>query len=89
MFDALWEAQADKCYLCGDELMRGVARAMHIDHDHTCCPLGKTCEKRRRGLACKDCNRLIGIAQDDPDRLERIAVNLRVAEAAVAERLAA
>jgi ribosomal protein L37AE/L43A len=87
LFAALWEAQGGKCYLCGDELRPDQPRAIHLDHDHSCCPLARSCERCRRGLACKDCNRLIGIARDDPDRLRRIADGLERANEAVRERM--
>jgi hypothetical protein len=51
----------------------------HLDHDHRCCPRGKSCQYCRRGLACPECNQLIGLAHDDPDRLRRIAANLEIA----------
>ena len=87
LFAALWEAQDGKCYLCGDELHPELARAVHLDHDHRCCPKARSCEKCRRGLACADCNRLIGCAKDDPKRLRRIADNLERAYADVTQRL--
>jgi len=89
LFDAMWEAQDGKCYLCGDTLQRDVKRAIHLDHDHSCCGPERTCEKCRRGLACKECNLVIGWAKDDPDRLRRIADNLEVAAAAARQRMSA
>jgi hypothetical protein len=87
LFEALWEAQDGCCYLCGDPLQRDADRAIHLDHSHECCPLGKSCERCRRGLACKECNLIIGIAKDDPDRLLRMSVNLRLANEGVRERM--
>ncbi len=88
LFRALWEAQAGLCYLCQDPLQPDETRAVNLDHDHSCCPLGRSCAKCRRGLACAPCNRLIGHAHDDPDRLRRIADNLEIANAAVRKRIA-
>ena len=79
LFEGLWSAQDGKCYLCGDPLDRDEARAIHLDHDHRCCPLGRSCERCRRGLACKVCNRLVGWVQDDFEKLRRIATNLEQA----------
>jgi hypothetical protein len=87
LFQALWEAQDGRCYLCRDELRRDEPKAIHLDHDHSCCPLARSCERCRRGLACKDCNHLIGVAKDDPDRLRRIADNLERAVEGVRERM--
>lgn len=88
LFESLWAAQKGLCYLCSDPLDREAAKAIHLDHDHRCCPLGRSCERCRRGLACKDCNRLIGIARDNPARLRHIADALEAANALVSERLA-
>jgi hypothetical protein len=81
----LWEAQEGKCYLCGDEL--AIEKA-HIDHDHSCCPTGKSCPACRRGLTHRRCNSIIGYLGDDPDRLRRMADALESANAAVDQRVA-
>lgn len=81
-WDAMWKAQRGCCYLCGDPLPAN-RRHVHIDHDHSCCPPGKSCATCRRGLACHPCNTLIGHAQDDPARLRRIADRLEFAKATV------
>jgi hypothetical protein len=83
---AIWDAQEGRCYLCRDQLE---PQSVHIDHDHACCPKDHSCTYCRRGLACRACNQLIGMARDDPDKLRRIAGNLEVALAATAERMAA
>lgn len=87
IFTAFWEAQEGKCYLCGAGLDREGDRAIHLDHDHSCCPLGRTCERCRRGLACKNCNHILGIAKDDFAQLRRIADALERASLEVAERM--
>jgi hypothetical protein len=88
LFQSFWDAQDGKCYLCGDPLTPEVTRAVHLDHDHSCCRLGRSCAKCRRGLACRACNALIGHAKDDPDRLRRIADNLERANEGVRQRMA-
>lgn len=83
---ALYLEQDGCCYLCGDPLPKDLAKAA-IDHDHSCCtgmrvgPSGNkaSCGKCVRGISCGACNRLIASAQDDPDRLRRIADNLEAA----------
>ena len=87
LFESLWEAQDGKCYLCREPLKRNVKRAIHLDHDHSCCGPERTCEKCRRGLSCKECNLAIGWAGDDPDKLRRIADNLEKAIAVTNGRL--
>ena len=85
-FGRLWQAQDGKCYLCENPLDSDQA-ACHVDHDHSCCPPGRSCAKCRRGLAHPLCNWIVGYAEDDPDRLRRIADNLEIASALVRERL--
>lgn len=84
-WQAMWDAQGGRCYLCADPLdgLRAV-----IEHDHDCCPQNKSCARCRRGLACGNCNSLVGFAGDDPGRLERIASNFKAAAAAARERIA-
>lgn len=88
---AIYLKQDGRCYLCWDALPPDL-RKIHIEHDHSCCPSPKnglgggqiSCGTCVRGLACSSCNRLIGIARDDPHRLRRIADNLEAANHRVA-----
>lgn len=45
----------------------------HVDHDHACCPINggkqKTCGECVRGLLCRECNLILGIAGDSIERL--------------------
>ncbi|OSC65727.1 hypothetical protein B5181_18445 [Streptomyces sp. 4F] len=46
--------QGNKCAICG---MSGLDEsAMHIDHDHACCPGRRSCGTCVRGLLCSRCN---------------------------------
>lgn len=83
-WSALRDAQDGRCYLCGDVLVVGET---DVDHDHACCGPGRSCPVCRRGLACHQCNIIIGWAQDDPARLRRIADALEIAKREVAERM--
>jgi Recombination endonuclease VII len=76
---ALWAAQDGRCYLCGDPLSED-GRAVVVEHDHRCCPPGRSCPLCRRGLAHHVCNAVIGLAGDDPKLLRRIAANLAKAK---------
>lgn len=60
---ALVDAQHGLCAICGLE------SRLVIDHDHSCCPENKSCEKCRRGLVCHTCNRMLGLGQDNPEVL--------------------
>lgn len=81
----LWSEQGGLCYLCEEPVL--LEDAM-LEHDHRCCPLGKFCRLCTRGASHQECNKVAGHGGDDPDRLERIARNLRVKLAEIGERLA-
>ena len=74
----LFKAQGGLCYLCEKPLSTDM-KNVHIEHDHRCCPTGKSCTRCRRGLACNKCNSVAGLASDDPALLRRIADNLEAA----------
>lgn len=88
MWTTFWDEQNGLCYLCGDPLSTESYRDIHVDHDHTCCPKGRTCEYCRRGLACTRCNKLIGAVGDDPELLRKIADNLEPVLKATRARIA-
>lgn len=39
-------------------------RRLSIDHDHTCCPTGRSCRKCTRGLLCNVCNKKLEVVED-------------------------
>ena len=55
------------CDICGAH-----PEALHVDHDHNCCPPTKyrTCGKCVRGFLCGGCNRALGMFDDRIDSLE-------------------
>lgn len=80
-WQSLLDSQNGCCYLCLKPFdVEANRRSIHVDHDHTCCPGEKTCGQCVRGLACWSCNRGIGRFKDDPDRIRRVAENLRAAQ---------
>jgi hypothetical protein len=82
---SMWAAQQGKCRYC----QRDLDETAHVDHWHGCASghePGKSCPACWRGLACQQCNIIIGMAADDPGRLDLIAANLRIANAEVGER---
>ena len=48
---------AGGCECCGATEHKG--RGWTIDHDHRCCPPGKSCGKCIRGVLCHPCNMVI------------------------------
>jgi hypothetical protein len=83
----MWQAQNGCCYLCGEEL-DPKTEAVHLDHDHSCCPPIRSCRTCRRGLTHRRCNVAIGLAGDDPARLRRMADALEAAQLAFRQRQA-
>lgn len=75
-WDARLVAQSGRCYLCEDPLE---PEHIHVDHDRACCAGNKSCGVCVRGLACRWCNQGCGQFRDDPDRMIRVAENLRAA----------
>ena len=66
-FNRLVDEQGGVCPICG-----GVPE--EVDHDHACCAGSKTCGKCIRAVLCKNCNRALGHAHDDPKTLRALAV---------------
>ena len=64
-----------QCSIPGCDATPATARLV-LDHDHSCCPTGKfpgskvSCGKCNRGLICYKCNTALGMADDDPKKLE-------------------
>ncbi|HET9975372.1 MAG TPA: endonuclease domain-containing protein [Streptosporangiaceae bacterium] len=85
---AMWQEQGRRCYLCGDALELAAVR---VEHWHGCPGHSpkRSCPDCRRGLACHQCNVIIGLAGEDPAMLRRIADNLERANIDVAARQAA
>lgn len=95
---AMRAEQGGRCYLCGEPFPEdGRDRNGFVDHDHTCPHPRKgtkdgtrgSCAACRRGLSCHNCNVLIGLANDDPALLRRIAGNLERVLGPTRERIAA
>ena len=76
MYRELIIKQNGKCAVCGNGetvLSRyGIPLRLAVDHCHT--------TGRIRGLLCNRCNRLIGIVNDDPALLRRMAAYIEVAD---------
>ena len=44
-----------------------------MDHDRSCCPGDRSCERCRRGVLCQWCNNALGYAMDSPGLLRSMA----------------
>jgi len=79
--------QDGRCYLCNEPMPPG---GSVIEHDHSCPHHSpeQSCSACVRGLACSNCNTLIGLAGDSPSRLRLVARNLEKAKKAAAKRIA-
>ncbi len=67
-FDALLDGQKGCCAACRTNLIRSVGNHLVVDHCHK--------SNKVRGLLCDACNRTIGHAKEDIDRLVACAVYL-------------
>lgn len=57
----IYAAQQGHCYIC--ERATGATRRLAVDHDHS--------SGYVRGLLCKPCNRMLGLARDEPEFFRR------------------
>ncbi len=75
-FDELFQAQDGVCAICGKPewvVQSGKLRELSVDHDHR---TGKI-----RGLLCCNCNRALGLLNDDVDLFKRAINYLQPASA--------
>jgi hypothetical protein len=78
--EELLKQQGNACAIC-QSTFDGVRRsAVHVDHDHSCCPTVPTCGNCNRGLICGNCNTMLGMARDNAEVLEKAAVYLRTSK---------
>lgn len=65
-YEAIMERQGGTCAVCGGTMPNG--NKLAVDHDHI--------SGRVRGLLCVKCNRALGLVDDDPDWLRKLAAYL-------------
>ena len=74
-FSSLLESQGGVCGICGvDQCDTG--NRFSIDHDHLCCPTGRSCGKCVRGVLCRTCNIGIGNLGDSIETLNSAVMYL-------------
>jgi hypothetical protein len=56
-YNALYELQGGRCYLCRHAT--GKSKRLTVDHDHGCCPEPPCCGRCVRGLLCSNCNQSV------------------------------
>lgn len=84
----IYAEQGGRCCYCRRFLSPEGGPETAVDHDHACtCGPKRSCSACRRGIACASCNKIIGLAFEDPERLETIAASLRVLAAEARERI--
>ena len=81
-YEFMVASQGGLCAICGDDKPGGFqgkngATTWNIDHDHSCCPKLKSCNKCRRGLLCARCNLGVGYLKDSEAILLRAAEYIR------------
>ncbi|MHA7261938.1 endonuclease VII domain-containing protein [Arthrobacter sp. TMN-37] len=69
-YETLLARQGGGCAICGSSLRADGAR-LSIDHDHRCCAGEASCGNCIRGILCPNCNRGLGLFQDQPDLLKK------------------
>ena len=74
-FESILMAQQGKCALC--LLPFDDTNKPFVDHDHACCPGNTSCGNCIRGLIHSRCNKVLGMAGDSVDILERAIAYLR------------
>lgn len=74
-YDLMRLAQDDSCAICHEPFKK----TPHVDHCHV--------TGRVRALTCSQCNTMLGMAKDSPDRLRAAASYLEFHEAAYRETI--
>jgi N12 class adenine-specific DNA methylase len=71
-YEAKKTEQGNVCAICKKE-----SDLLVVDHNHSCCSQRKTCGKCNRGLLCRSCNTLIGLAEESKEILSNAIEYLR------------
>jgi hypothetical protein len=71
-YEAKKAEQGNVCAICKKE-----SDLLVVDHNHSCCSQRRTCGKCNRGLLCRSCNTLIGLAEESKEILSNAIEYLR------------
>lgn len=77
-YDQMLEEQRGLCAICLNPERQvnkktGEPLALSVDHDRACCPGDRSCGQCIRGLTCRNCNVMLGMARDDSTVLRAAA----------------
>lgn len=74
-YNKLLESQGRGCAICG-KTPEELGKYLVVDHDHSCCPPGKSCGKCVRGLLCTNCNTKLGWYENNMININDYLANL-------------
>ncbi|WP_405624249.1 endonuclease domain-containing protein [Streptomyces sp. NBC_00076] len=74
-YASLLEAQSGVCAICERHYSAG--KSLAVDHDHSCCPVPRSCGKCVRGLLCTRCVLGVGRLGGSAERAATAAEYLR------------
>lgn len=78
-YNRMAEEQGNACAVCrGPSVGKG---ALHVDHDHSCCPSDRSCGECIRGLVCSNCNFAIGAVRDSVENARSLVAYLEASGA--------
>ena len=67
-YNEMLNSQGGVCAICNQSCKTG--RALAVDHDRSCCSGSRSCGECVRALLCANCNRAIGMFQDNPNLVQ-------------------
>lgn len=68
-YKVILDSQNNVCAVCFQPFGSSGKQRAVLDHNHECCPGTHSCGRCVRGILHSGCNRLLGFAGDDPERL--------------------
>lgn len=78
--DALLAQQGGSCAICGRPYEDKPGSRLAMDHDHRHCAGRVGCPQCVRGMLCNECNNILRLAHDEPDRLRKAVAYLEASQ---------